>query len=390
MQRQQRRIHNSGAGKAEMMRTGARHFLAILAGALCLVAQSTAQFGTGPSPDGYRAAYKAWRETDPGLERDAGTAGEALTPRTAKVAAAADAYAVSHGSFLRGLVEREAQNLKWLQSAEVKPLPDLAPAPDLIRFANREISAVSASSSTFANDPDRGIQQLRQAFQREQATLEILRAGIGDRQQAEEKASKAALAAEQARGKALDQYPILALALTQSADLMNQEATAWAAYYPALAEGSRVPAPPPAAPVSDAPAPVPSAPVSNPRPPSITPVPLTRYVGVWAYYPGDAFHGPEPESVELTVHEENGHATGTFSARFKLPPGGTGDAVVRFDLSGDFRATRNQTFQLKTGDGATGTVELIPGGPFNVLEVTFETDAKAGKINQGNMQLVKQ
>jgi hypothetical protein len=90
------------------------------------------------------------------------------------------------------------------------------------------------------------------------------------------------------------------------------------------------------------------------------------------------------------VHEENGHAMGTVYARFKLPKGSTGDPVLRFNFSGDFRATRNQTFALETSEGAKGTIDLIPAGPFNVLEVNFETEVKPGKIHQGDMLLVKQ
>jgi hypothetical protein len=45
--------------------------------------------------------------------------------------------------------------------------------------------------------------------------------------------------------------------------------------------------------------------------------------------------------------------------------------------------------QLLTADGAKGTIDLIPGGAFNLLEINFHTDAKAGKIQQGNMVLLK-
>ncbi len=94
--------------------------------------------------------------------------------------------------------------------------------------------------------------------------------------------------------------------------------------------------------------------------------------------------------MDVAVHEENGHATGTLYARFKLPPGSTGDGVLRFSFSGDFTATRNQSFALETSDGVKGTIDLIPGGPFNVLEVNFNTEVKAGKIHQGDVLLVKQ
>ena len=363
-----------------------------MTGVLCLFAQS------GPSRDDYRAAYKSWRETDPGLERDAGTAGEALAPRTAKAAGVAAAFDAARGAFIRDLSERQTDNLQWLLENEVQPVPDLSPAPDLIRFTDREIAIVGTSVSAFANHPDRAIQQLRQAYQREQAALEALRAAVTDRQRAEERATQAAMAAEQARAKALEQYPFLASALTQSAGFMNQEAAAWAAYYPALAEASRLASSTPAPPVS-------SVSASNgqgdsaraiapadlaPRAPSITSLPLSRYVGVWGFQAESKFFGPEPEFVDVAVHEENGHATGTLYARFKLPPGSTGDAVLRFSFSGEFTAARNQTFALETSDGAMGSIDLIPGGPFNVLEVNFNTEVKAGKIHQGDVLLVKQ
>jgi hypothetical protein len=359
----------------------------LLGGALCLLAQS------GPRA-AYRSAYKSWREADPGLERDAGTAGEALAPRAAKAADAAAAYGAARFAFLQDLSDRQAESLQWLRGAEVQLQPDLSPAQELIRFTNREISGVSTSVGVFAKDPDRAIQQLRQAFEREQTALEALRAAVTDRQKAEDKTNKAAMAAEQVRAKALEQYPFVASALAQSATLMRQESAAWAAYYPVLAESSRSALTSPAPPVSSVP--VSSDPtravasVELPRTPSITPLPLSRYVGVWAYQAGSKFFGPEPEFVDVAVHEENGHASGTFYARFKLPPGSKDDPVLRFTFSGDFTPTRIQTFPLETGDDVKGTIDLIPGGPFNVLEVNFNTEVKAGKIHQGDVLMVKQ
>jgi len=367
--------------------------VALLTGVLCLFAQSN------PSRDSYRAAYKSWKEADKALERDAATAGEALAPRTAKAAEAAAVYTAARIAFLRDMSREQNESLKWLEAAESKPLPSLSPAPDLGRFTDREINAVSAIASTFANDPDKAIQQLRQALQREQEALEALRTAVADRQTAQEKDAKAALAAEQARGEVLDQYPILASALAKSEALMEQEAVAWAAYYPALADASRLALTMPAQPVSSnvqgpnlqsQVARALASPDPAPRVPPITPLPLSRYVGVWGYQPGGLFYGSEPEFVDLAVHEEDGHATGTLYARFKLPAGSPGESVIRFDFSGDFTANRIQTFKLETSDGAMGTIELIPGGPFSVLEVNFNTDVKPGKIQHGDVILVKQ
>ncbi len=273
----------------------------------------------------------------------------------------------------------------------MQPLPELAPAPDEIRFVNREATQVAATAASFANDPDRAIQQLRQAYQREQAALEGLKTSIADRQRAEDKAVKSVPAAEQARARAMQQYTLLSSALTQSVEAMNLETAAWAAYYSKLADAAKsfAPASPPPAPASGSsiqPAPAPAV----PRAPSITPVPLTRYVGVWSFRANSPFFGSEPEIVDVVVHEDSGHAAGTFYARFKLPPGGAGDPVLRFEFSGDFKPTLKQTFTLTTNEGASGTVDLNPGVAFNELEVNFTTDLKPGKVHQGDMVLLKQ
>ncbi len=345
--------------------------------ALCLPGQ--------PTRDGYRTLYRTWREADPNLELDAADApAGALASRAGKAAPLAAAYSTAHTATLRATAQQQEQNLQWLNANVVQAQPDLAPAPEEIRFANRESAIVASSASTFANDPDRVIQQLRQAYQREQASLDALKASIVSRQQAEEKSVTAAGAAEQARGTALQQYTFLTSTLSQAGDAMNQEASAWAAYYAKLADAAQ-------APLSTAAPSPPASADAAPRAPSITPVPLARYVGVWSYRPGPGaqYFGSEPEVVDFTVHESGGHATGTFYARFKLGPG-AGDPVLRFEFSGDFKPTLKQSFKLTTAEGASGTMDLTPGVAFNELEVSFSTDARTGKVNQGDMILLKQ
>jgi hypothetical protein len=367
-------MNHAGLKRANMPRL----LLTLALAALCLVAQS--------SRDAYRNLYRTWREADPSLELDAATAaGEALASRAARNATLAASYGAAHTTTLKSTAEQQQQSLQWLGTATLQPLPDLASAAEEIRFANRESAAVSAGIAAFANDPDKAIQQLRQAFQREQAALDVLKTSVTDRQQTEEKAFQTVSGAEQARAKAMQQFALLSSALTQSADAMNRETADWAAYYSKLEDAAR-------APTTDASsnaAPAASA-SALPRAPSITPVPLTRYIGVWSYRPGSAFFGSQPEVVDVTVHEENGHASGTFYARFKLPPGNTGDPVLRFDFSGDFKPTLNQTFTLTTADGAAGTIDLNPGIAFNELEVNFTTDVTPGKIHQGDILLLKQ
>jgi hypothetical protein len=45
---------------------------------------------------------------------------------------------------------------------------------------------------------------------------------------------------------------------------------------------------------------------------------------------------------------------------------------------------------VTTSSGAMGTLELIPGPAFNLLEVNFNTGDKPGTIRQGNFLLIKQ
>ena len=92
----------------------------------------------------------------------------------------------------------------------------------------------------------------------------------------------------------------------------------------------------------------------------------------------------------MVVREENGRASGTLSARFKLPSGtAAGSPAVSFDFTGNFQNSRNQTFAVTTSNGAKGTLELIPGPAFNLLEVNFSTEEKPGTVSQANFLLLK-
>ena len=124
---------------------------------------------------------------------------------------------------------------------------------------------------------------------------------------------------------------------------------------------------------------------------SVPPVPLVRYVGAWTYPTiGAHYHGMQPESADLVVRDQNGQASGTLSARFRLPAGSTENPVVRFDFTGAFGNSRVQRFAITASSGVTGTLELIPGPAFNLLEVNFNIDDKPGTIHQGNFLLIKQ
>ena len=55
----------------------------------------------------------------------------------------------------------------------------------------------------------------------------------------------------------------------------------------------------------------------------------------------------------------------------------------------NFQPSRNQTFNLTTSDGTKGTIDLIPGPAFNLLEVNFQTELKPGKIRAADLVLIK-
>jgi hypothetical protein len=344
---------------------------------LCLFAET--------SRDAYRTAYREWREADPNLERDStGTSGD-LAARINAVAAHAAKYGAERGSFIRQTETDQEHSLAWLES----PVRGVA---DLTRGVRENVASetvvVKRNLETFSKDPDPGIQQLRVALERENLVLASLANSMAERQSAADALKSATAAAEQARQKASNEDHDTIGALRAAADQSDQESAAWADYYRKLGGAARgetqaSPAPSPAAPVSP---PVTAAPA--PRT-SITPLPLARYTGAWTFPPGGLSHGPQPEFLDLVVHEENGRASGILFARFKVAPGSKDDPVLRFDFSGDFRNTRTQMFSLETSDGAKGTIELIPGPAFNLLEVNFQTEPKPGKIRQGNVVLVK-
>lgn len=324
----------------------------------------------GAQSQSFRDLYRAWREADPNLELDAATLpADALASRARKAASLASAYAAAHAAALKAIAGQQAPNQQWLAANHVQPLPSLAPAADEVRFINRETAGVAASISTFANDPDRAIQQLRQSFQREQEALAAIKTAVAARQQAEDKALQSATAAELAREKATQDFAMLPATLNQSADAVNQESAAWANYYSKLAAAA-------------------PAPATQPTPASLSAA-ATRYAGVWTYNSG-AYFGSQPEMVEFTVREDNGHATGSFNGRFTLPAGSTGDPLLRFEFSGELKPGQKQAFKLTTNDGAAGTIVLTPGLAFNELEISFDTDIKPGKVHQGDMILLKQ
>ncbi len=340
------------------------------------------------SRDDYRAAYRAWREADPNLEREASVGGAPIAQRTDRMAAEAAKCAAARKTFLEGMFLDEAPEVSWLETAAWNPESPATSTKSDAQFVASETATVARTIDTFANNPDKGIQELRQALGRERLALDALSLAIAQRKKATDAVSASSEAMEQARAKALDPSRAMLQGLRDAAEDTGREAAAWAEYYRKIGEGAAGTA----TPLTAVPAGVPPATLTNPAPapPTVTPVPLARYIGAWTLpQTNRLFHGAQPELMDVLVNEENGKAKGTLFARFKLPPGSTGDPVLRFDFSGDLQPTRNQVFNLVTSDGTKGTIELIPGSAFNLLEVNFQTEPNAGKVRQADVVLVK-
>src|SRR5581483_7626786 len=91
----------AAASEKAMKRTGL-----IALAALCLFAEA--------SRDGYRAAYREWREADPNLERDAGSNSPQLASRADAAAAHAAKFGSERSAFLRQSAADQQQALAWI------------------------------------------------------------------------------------------------------------------------------------------------------------------------------------------------------------------------------------------------------------------------------------
>lgn len=343
-------------------------------------------------------AHRHWRETDPNLERDATSAGATLGARADKVAAEAAKYSGLRKDYLDGRAADARRGAALLEPVNVSA----EALPNLDRFLSSQDTILKSTIDTISRDPDRAIQQLRASIERERAAIAAIGTALKDSQKTQEAAVQSSRTAEEARAKTFEEYQKLAAGLQESAQLADKSGDAWAAYYRSLSDAARgamapvtssgpaLPSvgrePAAAEPVKPAASNAVAAPAARPVPP----VPLVRYVGEWIYPTvGAHYYGMQPESADLVVREENGQARGTLTARFKLPAGSTDNPVVRFDFAGAFGGTRAQKFAVTAAGGTTGSLELIPGPAFNLLEVNFNTADKPGMIRKGNFLLIK-
>lgn len=366
-----------------------------VAAALVLGVSVLAQAPLEETRAAQQEAYRQWRKTDPDLERDATSAGATLGARADKVAAAAVQYFRLRKDYLESRAADAGRRASLLQPVHLAPD---AP-PNLDRFLTMQDTILRSSINTLAADPDRAIQQLRASLERERAAITAVATAVKDSEKSQARVVQASEAAEEARVKVSEEHQKLAAAFREAEQLDDKSGAAWAGYYRDLSDAARGAASPV---TSLGPTPLSAGGESadlnagvTPAAGSAAPIPLTRYVGVWTYpITGAHYHGLQPDSVELLVREENGQASGKITARFKLAPGSTDNPEVHFDFTGAFGFARVQRFAISTSSGATGTLELIPGPAFNLLEVNFHIGDKTrdmpGTIRQGNFLLIKQ
>src|SRR6516225_1923831 len=70
------------------------------------------------SREEYRAAYRAWRETDPNLERESSGGGASIAQRADRLAGEAAKYSAARKEFLRAQSENSRQSLLWLDTPQ--------------------------------------------------------------------------------------------------------------------------------------------------------------------------------------------------------------------------------------------------------------------------------
>lgn len=371
-----------------------RRFFNITAPRVVLCGLAAAALLGGQTREAYQQAYREWRESDPNLERDAAKAGDALTPRTEKAAAGAAKYVSARKAFYDAQRAALIGTLTVLEPFELPAETEGAKAGG--SFLSAQEASLSGNIQAFGNDPDRGIQQLRQALEKERAALVALRSAIAARETAADAARQTNESAGRARNATADQIKAITASFEQSSRDATQLAEAWPSYYRALATGARglggaEPTPAPSIrPSTPTPSTTSSATPSTPGAPGrqIPTVPISRFTGSWSFLAGvSTYHGMPPVSFDVFVREEGGQIFGTVNARFIVNT--NADPAVRFDFSGPLQAARYQAFPLQTADGAKGTVELIPGNAFNLLEVNYTLDGAPAKVRESDVILVK-
>jgi hypothetical protein len=336
--------------------------------------------------DRYRAPYQAWRQTAPALEQSASAPTTAFAEQVRATSEAAQVFLNARAAaFLDpfpGAAEQAAWGARPLATAEAMLTVPQEVQQMLAVAAAKVGSNINAFS---ADDKDAAIRRVRQSMERERAALRALTDAL-----AAEKGTLAELI--EASDEAEIQRALVGQALItaagqrmQLAEHVKREAIDWAAYYKDLLEGAtangRISTSSATPGNGAAPA---AAPAKILRPANNGQIQMTRYTGEWIFPSKGLFYGPTPESVEMAVDEANGTMHGTLTAKFSTPA-----AALTLEFQGPVQQGKTQTFAVPFSDGTSGTLELIPGTAFNLLEVNFQSAPRAGSVSTANFVLVK-
>lgn len=317
--------------------------------------------------ENYRTPYQAWRQAAQTLEQDAAAPPPAFSDQVRSSVEAAQKFFSARAAYLTSAQPNAAEQTAWASQPLATAEALLTTPQALDQLMAVTAAKVSSGIGAFrADDKDEAIRRVLQALERERAALKALTDAMAAR-----KASLPALldTSDEAEIQRASVFQTLNAAngrRNQLAEHVKREATDWTAYYRDLQEGAGGRA------ITGAATP---APAKILRTAANGQIPLSRYTGEWMFPGKGLFYGPQPESVEMTVQESNGRMSGTLTAKF-LAPGGT----VKFDFQGAVQQAKTQSLPLQTADGATGSVELIPGSAINLIEVNFQAAGSAGNF----------
>ena len=159
-----------------------------------------------PSPEGRDAlqdAYRNWRQADPALERDATSAAATLGARADKVSAEGAKYFAMRKAYLESLATDASRKASALEAVNIAP----DAAGDVEAHLNAQRTIVESGIQTIGRGPDRGIQQLQQAYERERAAIAVISAAMKDSQKIQQALIEATANAEQKRAQTSERLP---------------------------------------------------------------------------------------------------------------------------------------------------------------------------------------
>ena len=345
--------------------------------------------------EGYRVPYQTWRQTAPALEQDAATPGPVFAAQVQASTQAMQGFMKAREAYITAPQPGAAEQAKWVGQPLTRAEALLNTPPEMQQLLAVAGAKVATSINSYpAADKDPAIRQLRQALERERAALRALTETMAAHKTSVTELIDLTDQAEVERGPVSQAYASATGRRTQLAAHIQRETADWTEYYKHLAEGSvsggRTTGTVAAAPITVAAgAPNPPAPAKVTRPTANGQIPLSRYTGEWVFPTKGLFYGPQPETVELVVKENSGRIAGTLTARFAAQAGSRENPTLTLEFQGPVLQGKTQKFPLQTNDGATGTIELIPGSAFNLLEVNVQAEARPNKIGSTNFVLVK-